>query len=348
MTKQFDPPQELDIDKLFLDEKNPRIPLDKRKLSQDELVAYVADSYFALAIAESIAAHQFFPSEPLIAIPGKKSDEYIVVEGNRRLAALKLLLHPDLRDKLRSRKEWDALSASNSPKKVPVVVVDKRRDVAPIIGYRHISGIQQWDADAKARYIADQVDEGLSFEETAKEVGENENAVRMHYRNHHIARQAEGLKGKQKISPEALHAMKRDFGTFTRAMQSGNLLTFIGAPSPAKVVKDKLPVPASKKDALKEMVEMLFGPTAVLEESRDVTELGKAISTKEGLAALRKTRNLEEALMASRGVLEKLIQRLSSAARSLRSAKDDFPKHKKNVDVLKLVKDCADALNELK
>jgi len=348
MTKQFSPPQAIDVDKLLLDEKNPRIPLNKRKLSQDELVAYVADHYFALTIARSISAHQYFPSEPLIAIPGSKSGEFVVVEGNRRLSALKLLLHPELRSGLDSRKEWDSLLTTNVPSKVPVVVVKKRRDVAPIIGYRHISGIQQWDSDAKARYIADQVDDGLSFKETAGEVGESENAVRMHYRNHHIGQQAEELKGKQKISPEALQAMKRDFGTFTRAMQSGNILTFIGAPSPAKVEKGKLPVPAAKKDALKEMVEMLFGPTAVLEESRDATDLGKAISTKEGLATLRKTRNLEEAVAASGGILERLIQRLSSAGRSLRSAKDDFSKHKKNAHVLKLIKDCADALRELK
>lgn len=332
------------MDKLFLDEKNPRIPRDKQSPPQDELVAYVANNYFAITIARSIASHQYFSSEPLIAIPGAKTGEYIVVEGNRRLAALKLLLHPELRKLTSDKKEWDGLSTTNVPKKVPVVVVKKRRDVAPIIGYRHISGIQPWDAHAKSRYIADQVDSGLSFKDTAREVGENETEVRMNYRNFHISEQAQKLK----IDPGALTAMKNGFGIFTRAMQDGNIRGFIGAPAPGEVKVKKAPIPTKKKDALKEMVEMLFGPAAVLQESRDITKLGKVIASPEGLKALRKEGNLEEALAASGGILDRLTNRLSIAARNLRAAKDDLPAHKKDKDVQKIIAECEEALRELK
>jgi hypothetical protein len=344
MATRFKPPVELDVGKLLLDKKNPRIPLEKQNLSPDELTAYVADAFYALAIARSITAHQYFPSEPVIAIPTTKAGYFIVVEGNRRLAALKLLLNPNLRDRLADRKEWDALPVENVPKKIPVVVVSKRRDVAPIIGYRHISGIQPWDAHAKARYIADQVDGGLTFKDTAQEVGETETEVRMNYRNFHIAEEAEKLK----IDPQALSGMKNGFGIFTRAMQSGSIRGFIGAPSPDKVEKKKAPIPTKKKDALKEMVEFLFGPTAVLDDSRDITNLGKAISSDEGLKALRSTRNLDEALVASGGILERLVNRLSGAARNLRAAKDDLRAYKKNKDVLKLIGECEEALSDLR
>lgn len=344
MVTRFNPPVEIDVDKLLLDERNPRIPPEKQALSQDDLVAYVAESYFSLAIARSITSHQYFPSEPLIAIPASKKGHFVVVEGNRRLAALKLLLHTELRKKLTDRSEWDALPLGNVPTQVPVVTVDKRRDVAPIIGYRHISGIQPWDAHAKARYIADQVDSGLNFEQTAAEVGESESEVRMNYRNYRIAEQAEKLR----IEPQAITGMKSGFGVFTRAMQSANLRDFIGAPSPEKVTTTKQPIPVKKKDELKEIVEMLFGPTAVLEDSRDITKLGKVVASKEGLKVLRQERNLEEAIVASGGIRDRLIGRLSNAARSLRAAKDDLPRYKKDKDVRQLIDEAAEALEDLR
>lgn len=344
MVNHFNPPLEIDVGELLLDEKNPRIPKDKQLLSQNELTTYIAETYFALAIARSIASHKYFSSEPLIAIPGPKPRTYVVVEGNRRLAALRLLLDQNLRKDLSQRKLWDDLPIDNVPSKVPVVVVEKRRDVAPIIGYRHISGIQPWDAHAKARYITDQVDSGLSFKEAAKEVGETENEVRMNYRNYYIAEQAEKLE----IDPQSLDSMKNGFGIFTRAMQDGNMREFISAPAPSGVKKKKNPIPLKKKDALKEMVEMLFGPQAILEDSRDITNLGKAISSREGLKVLRKKRNLDEALVVSGGVLGRLINRLSNAARSLRAAKDDFSTYKKDTEVQNLLQECEDALGELR
>jgi hypothetical protein len=230
------------------------------------------------------------------------------------------------------------------PKSIPVVIVAKRRDVAPIIGYRHISGILPWDAHAKARYIADQVDDGLSFAETAKEVGETEAEVRNNYRNFHIAEEASKLK----VDAASLSDMKGEFGIFTRAMQTGGIREFIGAPTSDKVQKKKPQVPAAKKDALKEMVEFLFGPKSVLSESRDITNLGKAVSTAEGLKVLRATRNLHEAVVASGGILERLRNRLASANRSLRAAKGDLPKYKRDQDVKDLIGECDEAVEDLK
>ena len=343
MAIRFKQPQEIEIEKLLLDEKNPRVPREKQTLSQDELTIYIAEAYSALTIAHSIASHQYFSSEPLIAIPAKNG-EYKVVEGNRRLAALRLLLHKELRVNLKSRKAWDELPIKNVPSKVPVVVVDKRRDVAPIIGYRHISGIEPWDSYAKSRYIADQVESGLSFDETAEEVGESESAVRMNYRNYRIAEQAEKLK----IKPDALAAMKSGFGIFTRAMQDGHIRDFIGAPSPTKTTVSKSPIPTKKKDALKEMVEFLFGSTAVLSDSRDIGKLGKAVASPDGLKSLRQERNLEEAVVASGGILERLMDRLSTAGRNLRSAKDDLPMYKKNKEVRNLIDEAAEGVDDLR
>jgi hypothetical protein len=303
---------------------------------------FVAETYDAIAIARSIAAHKYFPSEPLIAIRDQKGDKLVVIEGNRRLAALKLLHAEPLRAKLADRSEWDQIDASKVPTKVPVVLAKNRREVAPIIGYRHIAGIQPWDAYSKARYIAAQVEGGLTFEKTAKEVGEKPAEVRANYRNYRIAEQVSSH-----LDPTTRNELVNNFGVFTRAMQAGDLREFIGAPAPNQVSTSRPPIPSRKRDALKEFVGFLFGPQSVLGDSRDLTRLGKVLASPEGLRVLRTEHNLEEAHIASGGLRDRLINRLSTAARNLRAAKDDMHVHRKDQEVKGLIADCRTALEDV-
>lgn len=343
MTAKYTIPVEKKVDNLLLDGKNPRIPEEKQSLSQDELMIFVAEEYNSIAIAHSIADHQYFSAEPLIAIPAKEKEYFIVVEGNRRLAALKLLLHPELRAKLSDRTEWDEISTKNIPQQVPVIIVKNRREVAPIIGYRHISGIQPWDAYSKARYIAAQIEGGLNFNQTAVEVGEKKSEVRANYRNYRIAEQVSDLG----VDVNELNDLRNNFGVFTRAMQSADLRKFIGAPAQDKVSIAKRQIPPKKKEALKEFVSLLFGPKSIIEDSRDLTKLGRVIASTEGLKVLRKEHNLTEAHIASGGLRERLINRLSDSAHNLRAAKDDMPAYKKDPEVQKLIIECKEALEDL-
>jgi hypothetical protein len=311
MATHFKPAQNFAIDDLLLDSLNPRIPLEKRSLPPDDLTRFVAERYNAIAIAKSIAAHEYFPSEPLIAIAKGGTGKFIVVEGNRRLSALKLLKDERLRERLEDRAEWDEIDSKSVPNAVPVIVAAKREDVAPIIGYRHISGIQPWDAHAKARYIASQIQEGRTVEETAKDVGETQSEVRASYRNYGIGEQA-----REEVGEETFNNLTERFGVFTRAMQSAELREFIGAPTANGVKVGKKQIPPKKTSELKEFIGYLFGPEPIVTDSRDLTKLGKAVASAEGLEALRAGQSLEEAHNAAGGVLDRLVNRLSNAAYS--------------------------------
>jgi hypothetical protein len=237
--------------------------------------------------------------------------------------------------------EWSDLAKSDkNVKKVPVVVVKDRKAVAPIIGYRHIAGIEPWDAFAKARYIALQVDTGQSFEATASEVGERPTEVRSHYRNYRIAEQA-------RTRGVDISEMVEDFGVFTRAMQSSDVRAFIRAPAPNAVEKGKDPIPTKKTKELAELVEMMFGSTAVLKESRDINRLGKVLVSPEGLRVLRSTRDLAEAELATDGPKAKLVSRLQLILVNLRRAKEDIGYFKKDDDIQDLITKCRDALDDL-
>jgi hypothetical protein len=259
------------------------------------------------------------------------------------LAALKLLKNPTLRQRLSNPGEWNILCSKKFPNEVPVVIVKNRREVAPIIGYRHISGIQPWDAYSKARYIAAQIEGGLDFKKTAIEVGEKPSEVSSNYRNYRIAEQV----SKFGDESEEFNSLMTNFGIFTRAMQSKDIRNFIGAPAPDEVKINKSPIPENKQKALKELVGFLYGPNPVISDSREITKLGKVISSVDGLKTLRAERNLEMADVASGGLKDRLIGRLESSGRNLRAAKDDIKKYKKDENVISLVQECNEAIVDL-
>ena len=78
---------------LQLDPANPRIPPSSKTLSQSELITELVTHDDVYQLALNIQANGFFPTEPLVAI--REKGKYYVAEGNRRLAACKLLANPD-------------------------------------------------------------------------------------------------------------------------------------------------------------------------------------------------------------------------------------------------------------
>ena len=80
---------------LELDRMNPRIPGIGNGRSTRDIVATLIEHEDVLALAKSIVDFGgLYPNERLIAVDEDR--ERVVVEGNRRLAALKLLHSPGL------------------------------------------------------------------------------------------------------------------------------------------------------------------------------------------------------------------------------------------------------------
>lgn len=334
------------VEQLLLDEENPRLPESLSPRTQQALLKWMANEYNTVEVARSMALYGYFDSEPLIAI--RKGKQLIVVEGNRRLTAIKLLMDDVLRRSLDLEEidEWDDLASEIEIEHlIPVHVAASRREVAPIIGYRHIAGIEPWEPWAKARFIAKQVeDEKESFADVATIVGEKESDVRAQYRNYRVAIDAE------KVLKVSSARVKAQFGFFTRAMNSVGLREHIGAPAPSQVKRGKKVLRTQKKKEVEEVFSWLFGDDKrgpVIKESRQISALGDAVASPEALKVLRNTRNLEDAMMASGGVKARLLKSLRSAAQLLERAELDIAKFAKNAEVIAAREECEKALRRL-
>jgi ParB-like chromosome segregation protein Spo0J len=325
--------QNLPLQELRLDPRNPRLPEEMQGRPEPVLLRFIADSFNTIEVARSIARYGFFASEPLIAI--RELGEFVVVEGNRRLVALKLLADPDMADGLAEVGEWKALAREAAPvTTVPVAIAESREAVAPIVGYRHISGIQPWEPFAKARFIANLVDQGKSFEEVAGIVGDSRTSVASLYRNHQIVKQA-----REKLAMDT-QPVEREFGTFTAAMNQIAVRDYIGVPSPARVKQAMDPIPKNKARNAGELFSWLFGDSEtdpVIQDSRQIRQLGEVLKSENGVKVLRTTRSLEEAKLAAGGPRARLLDLLTRASSSLAQALPDIPAHANDPEVLRLL-----------
>ncbi len=133
---------------LLFDEKNPRLSADGDGPSSQSAIFQLLWREFAVdELASSIAANGYFPYEPLIAV--EADGNLVIVEGNRRLAALKALLGLEQVDSPVAL-PGVAPDVLSSIAEVPVVITE-RREIWQYVGFKHVNGPQPWQSVSKAK-----------------------------------------------------------------------------------------------------------------------------------------------------------------------------------------------------
>ncbi len=158
---------------LQLDAKNPRLGREHTARAPREIIQYLFDHDKAMEVAESIVTRGYFPNEPLLAV--NEDGRLVVVEGNRRLAALKALREPGLLEGAHGRQIGRlarTLVDSGLIARVPVTVAPSRRATDRQIAGRH-SGtpVRAWRAENRASFILDKLDEGYDNDSLRDELG---------------------------------------------------------------------------------------------------------------------------------------------------------------------------------
>ena len=154
----------LDLDELALDLENPRI--SKADSQNGALQKILEDQDVKLVVlAESIAADQLNPMDRWLVIKSPtERGKYIVLEGNRRLAALRILTNPAVLKVLEVRapikRRFEELAETFDIKAIEPIdcfEVADRTEGAPWLTQRHSGenkgrGIVGWSGIATARF----------------------------------------------------------------------------------------------------------------------------------------------------------------------------------------------------
>jgi hypothetical protein len=295
---------DIPVDNLVFDYENPRLTTGDDTKTDKDMVKVLWNNMAVDEIVDSIAANGFFREEPLIAVPkdAKKSDpkkdKFIVVEGNRRLAAVRLLLNEDLQ-KAVGAKEIPALNEKlrQDLQSLPVGVYADRQNVWAYLGFRHINGPKPWDALGKAKFVARvHEQQGLGLDAIAKQIGDRNVTVKRLYRGFTLLRQAENHAGFERDDASAYRFF---FSHLYTAADQLEFQKFLGIDAEDSLKKD--PVPKRKLKELGELMLWIYGSRAkgkeplVQSQYPDLNVLREVIKAPEGISALRAGYSLERA-----------------------------------------------------
>jgi ParB/Sulfiredoxin domain len=337
---------------LQFDPQNPRLSSEEEGSSQDRLLRIMLDRFKIEELAESIVAAGFVEFDPMIGWENKGS--VVILEGNRRLAALKLLLKPDLAPES-YRPAWRDLSQRvPSPNRAALksirVIVYKDREAAGLtsyIGFRHVTGVLQWPALEKASFIARCLEKGTwDYVQLARRLGSYPKHVERHYVAHQLVVQAtdEGI--------DTTELKAKSFGVLMRALQSEGVTKYLGIAYPGDPRKSRRPISESNLDNLRNFIEWTFGTSEkapVVRDSRQLTRWGRILQSAEALSYLKRTSqpDLERAYFRSGGQAESLSESLGIAADRLEESVPLVPEHTNDSDVKAEVRRCTSFLIQI-
>jgi hypothetical protein len=162
----------LKVTGLSLDPENPRIPPSTAPMEQRELIAELIAHDDVVDLAKDIANDGYFPVEALIGLV--EDGKTFILEGNRRLASLKILLSPESAPEANQKRIKQILAKASAaiPEKIRVVLAPSRGAAARLIMQRHTrTQIEKWAPVMQARFYRKYADEGQSVEEMARLYG---------------------------------------------------------------------------------------------------------------------------------------------------------------------------------
>lgn len=322
----------ISVEDLVFDPDNPRLPQTLRDKKNDAdyesaVIDWMLQFENVTELMGSIGEKGFFAAEPILVVPNS-AGKYEVVEGNRRLTAVKLLNNPSLASKKRKAIE-EILGEAKSeviPSVIPAIQFEERAEVLAYLGYKHITGVQPWDSLAKAKYLKQllaTLPDGTLNEKCrtlAKIIGSKANYVRL---------LLVGVDIYYKIEENNFYDISDlgeenfEFGVFYTALQKGNIANYVGID-----FDDDEPIKNLNDKHLNDVTHWIFERNSEgftrLGESRNLPKLNKILDEKfpKALASFKEGKSLNEATRLTDHPQEVFQNSLNDSLASLKVSRD--------------------------
>lgn len=285
------------VNDLLLDSNNPRFPEGIRGADQQVILDRMIDREQVTDLINSIGSQGYFEGEPLLAV--EKGEQYVVVEGNRRTAALMLLQEPSRANRKKRLVAKLVEDAEHKPELIPVLVYEKRAEILKYLGYRHVTGIKSWGSLEKARYLHmllasghyDNLESGDKYRELARAIGSNA---------HYVRKLLGGLNLFFKIESndffdiDELNEETFNFSLLTTAIGYNDIAVYIGLTASQDIVSAA--PNANFETLIRWIYEKDTGGSTRLGESRNLQKLNAIIQNPNALSKFEGGMPLEKAV----------------------------------------------------
>lgn len=344
----------VDVGLLEFDRENPRFTPDKRpENNSDEAIITLLDRSSDLGeLVQSIAYNGYIGIEPMIVFA--HGDRLVVLEGNRRLAAVKVLRSPELAAACRisTPKITDDVRATLD--RLLVYRVEDKDGAKDLIGFKHINGPQAWDAYAKALFAMRWLDSerkkenGLTLSEIAQRMGDKHDTL------HRMVTAAYALRQAEEDGIYDLDDRTKRHFSFSHlytGLSYPEFSAFLGMERLARSEDPhERPVPTDSTDDLRQMLVWLYGSKredtepVVQNQASDLKRLKQVLSSPAATRELAERGDLDAAVVTATPTSDLFAKNLVDAAASLRFAVDNATGYDpdKQPDLMEFAKLCLD------
>lgn len=310
MIKQFSAKS----DELFFDPKNPRLVGDFGD-DQDKMFRFLITDIGVEDLLESLATTGIFEADPII-VRKRSAGGHYVIEGNRRLAALKLLTGKRPNDDQPLPAIPPVSSKLAESFKTIQVETDWPEDkLQAYLGYKHVTASREWTPEAKAKFVfvhaqGDYTTENLR--KFAKSLGTRYPTLKRWIVAYLTLKQAE----KKQLFDADLTPSRGYFGTFYTllgGLQARNFLSLQDDPI------SENPIPEDHLEELGEFVKWTIGikddPAKV--NSRQQKQFEQVLSSPRALKHFRVKGDLTASLLYTEYNAEEIASKFREAAYSI-------------------------------
>ena len=323
------------LDDLYLDAKNPRLGRHHANgnLSQEEVLEMMRE-WVLDELAISYLESGFWTHEALLVVEEEldRAMRLVVVEGNRRLAALKYLYAANQGEKV--PRKWEVLVRDTQVpdalfNRIPYIRANSRQDIESFLGFRHVTGIKQWNPEEKAQYIARLIDErGMTYQQVMRKIGSKTQTVRENYISYQLLLQMESAV--EEFSPE--YAEGR-FSVLHLTLKRKGVQTYLHIDITADPETAKKPVPEDHLKNLSNFALWLFGndeQPSLFEDSRQSDNFNTILESPKAVEYLEdnKNPNFDYALQLAGGNERETIRLINEAANNIALSLSHVHHHK--------------------
>ena len=278
--------KKVQVDSLVLDTRNPRFVGESFE-GEGELISFLSEEADLKELLLSIINSGYLDFEPIIV---RRSDN-VVLEGNRRVAALKLIRDKRLSSRLRIQMPSEPPETA-MPEHIRAVLVDTDEDARNFIGFKHINGPKKWDAMSKAKYAADWFSTGATLDSISQSLGDTFNTVHRLVHGYRVYEQAL----REGFDPNRRTSRRLAFSHLYTAITRSSIRDWL------EIVEDPTldPVPARNARKLVQLMSWLYGqgesqPALVKSQNPDLNRLANVMAHEHTREVLIETRDLNEA-----------------------------------------------------
>jgi hypothetical protein len=254
--------------KLTLDKLNPRLPDMGKNPSEINIIQELVENDKVYELAQSITKNGYLPGEYLFVC--KEDSKTIVIEGNRRVAACKLLINPDIAPSA-FRSRFRSLANNfdiNEIATLLVFIAPNRNVLAPLIVSKHTEPtIEHWEPLMKANFYARQVLAGAAIDGLSKNLNVPASEIKRALVRYQIYEKAKTLKLSSRARAVVEDPRQFNMTTLARVFEKPIGKTFLGISLDNKgILKFKV----SKKVLDKRLKRIVEDVATGIKNSRDL------------------------------------------------------------------------------